>query len=97
MAKAKQSEMPIEGPGVSVMKDKKLDSLCDKFIDLRDSKAKLAEKIGETEVQILDRMGELKITKHRFADQLAEIKIGKDHVKIRTVTADDGSDDGAGE
>jgi len=87
-SRAKQTEIPMEGKGVAPIKDKKLDALCDKFIDLRDERSKITEKIGDTEAKILDRMGELKITLHRFADQLAEIKEGKPHVKIKTVEAD---------
>lgn len=91
----KQEEIPMDGPGVAPVKDKKLDSLCDTFIDTRDKKAKLAETLGETEVRILDRMRELGISKHRFSDQLAEIKEGKDHVKIKTVKAEsNGEGDG---
>lgn len=76
--------------GVMPKKDKKLDTLCDKFIELRDERAALAEQLGATETKILDRMAELKLTLHRFADQEATIKPGKPHVKIRTVKADDG-------
>jgi hypothetical protein len=91
MAKAKveQTEIPMEGPGVAPVKDKKLDKLCDMFIDLRDGRAKLAEELGATEVKILDRMTELGITVHRFGDQIAKIKPGKNHIKIKTVKADE--------
>lgn len=86
--KPKQEEIPMEGPGIAPVKDKKLDALCDSFIDTRDSKAKLAEELGETEAKILDRMGELGIKVHKFGDQIATIKEGKNHVKIRTVKAE---------
>jgi hypothetical protein len=91
MAKApKQEEMPIEGPGVAPVKDRKLDNLCDSLLEDRDSKAALAEKMTATEAKILDRMAELLITVHRFGDQLATIKVGKNHVKIKTIkTGDD--------
>lgn len=88
MARPKQEEIPIEGPGVAPVKDKKLDNLCDKFIELRDERASVTEKMSETETKILDRMGELKVLVHRFADQIATIKPGKPHVKIKTVQAD---------
>lgn len=84
----KQEEIALEGAGVAPVKDKKLDALCDKFIDLRDEKAALAEKLGQTEAQILERMAELGITIHRFADQEARINPGKSHVKVKTVKAD---------
>lgn len=80
--------MPIEGAGVAPVKDKKLDNLCDKFIEIRDSKATLAEELGTVEKNILARMEELKITVHRFGDQIANIKTGKNHVKIKTVKVD---------
>lgn len=86
----------MEGPGVAPVVDKKLDALCDKFIEIRDEKAALAEKLGETEAKILDRMMELKISQHRFSDQVAIVKEGKSHVKIKTVKADadsEGDDD----
>lgn len=85
----------MEGKGVAPVKDKKLDNLCDEFVDLRDQRAKITEKLRETEIKILDRMSEIGITKHRFADQIAEIKEGKDHVKCKTVKNDgDGDNDG---
>lgn len=95
--KPTQDEIPLEGPGVAAVKDKKLDTLCDSFLDDRDEKAKLAEKMTATESKILDRMSELGITSHRFGDQLATIKTGKNHVKIKTVKTGDENDDGEGE
>lgn len=91
-----QEEIPMEGAGVAPVKDKKLDTLCDKFIELRDSKAATATQIGETEGKILERMDELKITVHKFSDQIASIKTGKNHVKIKTVKVD-GDEDGGGD
>lgn len=88
MSKQDQTEMPIEGKGVSPVKDKKLDKLCDDFLDKIDTRATLSEEITATETKILDRMEELKVTVHRFRDQLARIKPGKAHVKIKTVKAD---------
>lgn len=85
-AKLKPQDLPaMDGPGVAVVKDKKLDALCDEFVEVRDEKAALAEKLGELEAQILDRMVELEITVHKFSDQVATIKPGKNHVKIKTV------------
>ena len=90
--KTEQIEIPMEGPGVAPVKDRKLDKLCDEFIELRDSRAQMAEDLGATEVKILDRMNELQITVHRFGDQIAKIQPGKTHVKIKTVKADEGYD-----
>lgn len=82
----------MEGAGVAPVKDKKLDALCDQFIELRDQKSELAEGLTAVETKILDRMNELGITVHRFSDQIASIKAGKNHVKIKTVKADSGGD-----
>lgn len=93
MARPKQEEMPIEGAGVAPVKDKKLDGLCDDFIDTRDKKAALAEELTGIETKILDRMSELGVAVHRFSDQIATIKIGKKKIKIKTVKADTDDDD----
>ncbi len=93
--KPTQEEIPMEGPGVAPVKDKKLDNLCDSFLEDRDAKATLAEKMTATEAKILDRMAELKITVHRFGDQLATIQTGKDHVKIKTIKVG-GAENGEG-
>lgn len=85
MARPKQKDLPISGEGIAPEPDKKLDNLCDEFIELRDDKAKLAEDLGVCEVKILDRMVELNREEHRFGDQLAKIKKGKNRIKIKTV------------
>ena len=94
--KEEQTEIPMEGPGVAPIKDKKLDKLCDSFIEHRDESKAHATLKGQDEVAILNRMAELNITTHKFADQIATVKPGKAHVKIRTVDADV-EDDGEGE
>jgi len=94
MPRPKQNEIPLQGEGVAPVKDKKLDALCDTFIDDRDAKANLAELLTATEAKILDRMRELNITVHRFGDQEARIKEGTDRIKIKTVTVESvGGDD----
>lgn len=87
----------MEGAGVAPLKDKKLDGLCDQFIDIRDQKAELAEGLTAAETKILDRMNELGITVHRFSDQIATIKTGKNHIKIKTIKGEGGADNGDGE
>ncbi len=77
----------MEGEGVAPVKDKKLDKLCDEFLDGIDSRAKLSEEITATETKILDRMEELGVSVHRFRDQIAKIKPGKPHIKIKSVKA----------
>lgn len=81
----KQSVIPLEGKGVAEVIDKKLTTLADDYMDTRDQKATLATKLNELEKKMLDRMGELGITKYRFSDQLLERKDGAVHVKIKTV------------
>lgn len=88
--KAKQAEIDISGPGVAPVKDRKLDSLCDKFVELKDNRATITEEIGDTEAMILDRMGELGIKVHKFGDQIATIKDGKRHVKTKLIRTDNG-------
>ncbi len=78
----------MEGKGVAQVSDKKLDALGDKFIEVRDEKAALAERLGETEQEILARMNELGVTVYKFADQVCTVKPGKNHIKIKTVKAE---------
>lgn len=94
MPRAKETDLPgVEGPGVSQVKDKTLEKLADEFIEVRDEKAALAEKLGKVESKLLDRMNELNITRYRFSDQEAVVKTGKNHVKIKTVKAEDDGED----
>lgn len=85
MARPRQEEMPIEGPGVGQVKDKKLERLGYEFIETRDQKAELATQLGEIETKIFDRMAELELKCYRFGDQILEIKDGKRHCKVKTV------------
>lgn len=84
----------MEGPGVSTQKFKDIDRLGDKFIEIRDQKAKLATDLGKVEEKIAAAMGEHGITKYRFADQEVILKPGKTHVKIKTVKAEGVEADG---
>jgi len=85
MPRQKQTEMPIEGPGVAPVKFKDLDRLGDSFIEVRDQKAKLATELGELEKKIADAMTEHGISKYMFGDQEMVLEQGKTHVKIKTV------------
>ncbi len=78
----------MEGKGVSIPRYKDLDRLGDQFITVRDQKAELATKLGETEKKIIEKMREHGLTKYRFSDQEAVYKPGKDHIKIKTVKAE---------
>lgn len=81
----KQNEIPLEGKGVAPVKDKKLDTLADDFVDKRDEKAKLAEEMTAIEAKIIDRMKEIGAELYRYADREVRIEQGKAHVKIKTV------------
>ena len=86
MAKAKQLDaLEDGGAGVGITTDKKLISLGDKFVEVRDSKAELATELTGIETKIIDRMRELKLRNFRFSDQLVTIKPGAEHIKIKTV------------
>lgn len=85
---AKAQDLPgVEGPGVSPPKFKDLDRLADKFIEIRDQKAELATKLGETEKKIAEKMQEHGLSKYKFSDQEVVLKEGKIHIKIKTVKA----------
>ena len=90
MARPKQSEMPIEGPGVSTPRFKDLDRLADQFIEIRDSKAELAAELGTIEVKIAEKMVEHGLSRYKFSDQEVILKPGKQHIKIKTVKVESG-------
>ncbi len=82
----KQTDLPeMKGPGIELPKDKALDNLGDKFIELRDEKAKLASKLTDLEKRIVERMHEKGLKNYRFGDQEMEVKETKLHIKIKTV------------
>lgn len=83
---AKQPDLTgVEGPGVSLPKDKALDKLGDEFIETRDKKATLATKLGDLEKKIIDRMAEKGLKHYRFGDQEMDVVETKLHVKVKTV------------
>lgn len=85
--KAEQTEIPIEGPGVSPLKDKKLDKLGREFRDLRDQITTVSEQKTANESAILERMKELGIKVYRLDDQLLSVKPAKRHVALKTIKA----------
>jgi hypothetical protein len=86
--KPEPQELPgVEGPGVSIPKFKDLDRLADRFIEIRDQKAELAEKLGDLDKQIAEKMTEHGLSRYKFSDQEVILKPGKTHVKINTVKA----------
>lgn len=95
MARKNGSSKPVpqdlpamEGPGVGILKDKKLDQLAGKLDTLREEKSKLAEDITQVEKSAHERMCELEIKQYRYGDRLMFINPGKDHVKTKAVKSD---------
>ncbi len=85
----------IKGEGVELPSDKVLDKLGEKYIDLRDQKAKLAEEITALDKKAVERLAELGWQRYRFRDQEMFVKQGDPHIKIRTVEV--GGANGEGE
>lgn len=85
----------MEGPGVGQVKHRDIDRLGDKFIEIRDEKAALATKLGETEKAIVDKMVEKGLTKYTFGDQEVIVKPGKNHIRIRTIKVEGAEANGA--
>ena len=88
MPRAKQEEMPIEGPGVSVPRYRDIDRLADEFHELLTERAEISEKIGTVEKKILEKMVEKGLTSYKYRDQQVVFKVGKNHIKIKTIKAD---------
>lgn len=89
MARPKQDDIPgVEGPGVSPPKIKELDRLGDKYVEIRDEKAKLAGKLGDVERKMAEIMVENGISKYQWSDQEIIVKPGKTHVVVKTVKAE---------
>ena len=98
MAKAKQEDIPgVEGVGVSIVKDKKLEALADAYVEDRDEKAEIAERMTGTETKIVGRMVELGITTFKYADKVVTIKKGAVHVKVKTVKNEGAEDTESGD
>lgn len=93
----KPQDLPhMEGPGVAQLKIKELDRLGDKMDELLEERAKLSGQITKVEGQMADIMQERGITKYHWSDKVMEIKVGKVHVKVKTVRSE-GVDDGESE
>lgn len=89
MPRPRQDDIPgVEGPGVSPPKIKELDRLGDKYVEIRDEKAKLATKLGEVEKKMADIMIDNGMNKYQWSDQEMIIKPGRTHVTVKTVKAE---------
>lgn len=94
MARAEQTDaLENAEPGVGIVKNKKLDALADKFTELRDEKAALAEQMTATEGKIIEEMWASGIKIYRYADREVRVKDGKAHVKVKAVKVGDGDHD----
>jgi len=87
MPRAKQEEMPIEGPGVSLPRFKDIDRLADQFHDKLEERATISEEITKIEGRLIDKMKEHELTHYRYRDQEVIYKPGKVHVKVKAVKA----------
>lgn len=96
MPRARQSEMPIEGPGVSVPRIAAIDRLADQLDDVLEEKATLATKVTELEGKLIEKMEEHGLKKYRYRDREVIYKPGKIHVKLKTVK-NEGKDSEGGE
>jgi hypothetical protein len=96
--KAQPQDLPaMEGPGVSRLKIKELDRLGDKMNDKLEARSALSGEITKIEGQMAEIMQERGISKYHWADKVMEIKLGKVHVKVKTVRSEgvDGDNDEA--
>lgn len=78
----------MEGPGVAPVKHKDIDRLADKFVEKRDAKAELASEMTKIEAQIAEKMVEHGISRYQFSDQEVVLKVGKTHIKVKSVKVD---------
>lgn len=78
----------MEGPGVAPLKIKELDRLGDKMNDKLEERGKLSGEITKIEGQMAEIMQERGISKYHWADKVMEIKLGKVHVRVKTVRAE---------
>lgn len=83
-----QSEMPIEGPGVSPVRYKDIDRLADQYHDKLEERSTISEEITKLEGKLADKMNEYQIMKYRYRDQEVILKPGKTHVKVKAVKAE---------
>lgn len=88
MARPKQEEMPIEGPGVSTPRVAAIDRLADKLEEILDQKSDLASQVTKTEGKIIELMEENGLKKYKYRDREVIYKPGKIHVKLKTVKAE---------
>lgn len=94
----KIQELPgVEGPGVSPLKIKELDRLGDKMNDKLEERGKLSGEITKIEGQMAEIMQDRGISKYHWADKVMEIKLGKIHVKVKTVRSEGVEDNDQGE
>lgn len=95
MARPKQEEIPMEGPGVSVPRYKDIDRLADQYHDKLEERSTISEEITKLEGKLADKMNEYQLQKYRYRDQEVILKPGKTHVKVKAVKAEGAEANGA--
>lgn len=93
MPKPVQSEIPIEGPGVSVPRFKDIDRLADQYREKLEESATIAGEKTKLEKRLIDAMQEHGLTKYKYRDQEVIYKPGIVHVKIKAVKAEGSRDE----
>src|SRR5262245_4460382 len=99
-AKAKQEEIPMEGPGVAPVKIKAIDKIAEEYIEERDKRlaALAAEVTAKTQLiealhfhsdQLQQPDGSLQ---YRFDDQVITLIPGKEKLKVSTYEETDVTD-----
>ena len=91
MPKPVQSEIPIEGPGVSVPRYKDIDRLADSFADKCEERASISEEITKLEGRLIDAMQEHGLTTYKYRDMQVVYKPGIVHVKVVAAKPEKGS------
>lgn len=87
MPRPKQSELPVEGPGVSVPRVAAIDRLADELDELLDDRSSISEKVTKIEGKLIEKMEEHGLKKYKYRDREVIYKPGKIHVKIKAVKA----------
>lgn len=90
MPRPKQTEIPMEGPGVTKPQYKELDKLGDAFIDVDDQIEELKTELSGIEQRLILKMREYNLGKYRFGDYEITLKEGAIHAKVKEVKVKDG-------
>ncbi len=100
----KQTELPIEGPGVAPVKIKELDAAAADYVDVRDRRMSLTEKEIEAKRDLIHLMHKHEeklgrdgdgVLRYKYDDEnlVVELKPGDETLKVKKGTSDDLGDD----